>query len=226
MANNMESEFGKYLPEVFREDPATLDFLRAFEAILLGNIDLPAGAQGQAPQGLEQTIDDLARFFTPGMSPDNGAPDGFLLWLSQWMALSIRMDVDLATRRDFIATMAKRYRIRGTKESMRDLLHVFTKKDVRDISISDQVTGEPHFFQVMLDLENVKTGDSKEEFDRVMEIAHAVICMEKPAHTRYQLIPAITTMRIGKGQPSEPGATTYNIRVERNTRLGAARWKK
>jgi hypothetical protein len=65
--------------------------------------------------------------------------------------------------------------------------------------------------KVMLDLEKVKTSDSEEAFDRAMEIAHAVICMEKPAHTRYLPTSAITTMRIGKGLPSESGATSFAL---------------
>jgi phage tail-like protein len=223
MANNLDNQLLRYLPELFREDPATRDFLLAFEKLLLGRTDAVKEAQVNNPQGLEQTIEDLARYFTPGENPDDGTPEDFLPWLSQWVALSLRTDIDNTTRRAFVANMAKLYRDRGTKKGMQLLLEVLTKKGV---TINDQIDGEPHYFIVMLDLEAVKASDSIAAFERAKEIAHAVIGMEKPAHTRYLLIPAITTMRIGQREQPSPGPTKYFIRVGKNTRLGAARWKK
>src|SRR5260221_9247248 len=165
----MDNQLLQYLPEVFRQDPATRDFLLAFEKLLLGRADTVEDAQGSNPRGLEQTIADLARYFTPGENPADGAPDDFLPWLSQWVALSLRTDIDIATRRAFIASMAKLYRDRGTRKSMQFLLEVLTKKGV---TINDQVDEEPHFFQVMIDLEAIKTSVGREAFERAKEIAH------------------------------------------------------
>jgi phage tail-like protein len=179
---------------------------------------------------LEQILDDLPRYFTPGQHEANGAPDDFLPWLSQWMALSLRTDIthdpvrDNALRRAFIARMAKLYRYRGTKKSMKELLEIFTS---RDVTIDDQKDGKPHYFEVHLNLETLKTSDSREAFERAKELAHSVIRLEKPAHTYYLLIPAVTTIRIGQRKEPPPPPrnvalpTKYFIRVGKNSRLGA-----
>lgn len=265
MANHMDNQLLQYLPEVirqevprqipdrpgvFRLDRATHDFLLAFEKILLGRVDTFPNAP--TVQGLEQTLNDLARYFTPGTSPANGAPDEFLPWLSQWVALSLRTDIfdsnsedsngikyeakNNAIRRTFIAQMPELYRTRGTQESLTKLLEVFTQGGASGVTIESPVEGKPHFFKVMLNLETYKHSDSdttpykdskaKKVFERTKELAHSVIRLEKPAHTHYLLIPAVTTMRIGlrKKPPRVPSnvevPTKYNVIVGVNTRLG------
>lgn len=226
----MDKQLFTYLPDILREDPGARDFLKAFEHILLGNADSPPDEQGKTLQGLEQILNNLPRYFSPGRDETDGVPDAFLPWFSQWLALSLRADItqnpakDNAIRRAFIARMAELYRYRGTKKSMQELLQIFTS---RDVTIDDQVEGESHYFKVMLNLEAIKTSDSREAFERAKELAHSVIRLEKPAHTRYLLIPAVTTMRIGQQQPPPPPPanvglpTKYFIRVGKNTRLGA-----
>src|SRR5262249_7669212 len=126
----------EYLPEVLREDPGTKDFLQAFERILLGGTDSVIDERGKELQGVEETLNDLPRYFSPGQNENNGTPDSFLPWLSQWMALSFRTDITLDTvkdnaiRRAFIARMAQLYRYRGTKKSLKELLEIFTSRDV------------------------------------------------------------------------------------------------
>lgn len=225
----------QYLPQVFREDPGTRAFLQAFERILLGGQKDVTSVLAENPRGLERTLDDLARYFTAGDDETNGAPNDFLPWLSQWLALSLRTDItqdagkDRAIRRKFIASMAQLYRYRGTRQSMQQLLEIFTSKDV---TIEDQVDGTPYFFKILLNLEELKTSDSKAAFERAKELAHSVIRLEKPAHTRYLLIPAVETMRIGQRQaPPPPPAnvalpTRYSIRVGINTRLGVTPTKR
>lgn len=231
----------QYLPEIYRQDQATRDFLLAFEKILLGRTD-DAKTQGiidkENPQGLEQTLDNLQRYFTPGSdSTEDTAPDDFLPWLSQWVALSLRWDITLDPeenndrRRKFIAQMAQLYRYRGTKQSMQKLLAIFSQADEQAVIIDDEVDDKPYFFKVLLPLEAFKDSDHKKEFERRMELAHSVIRLEKPAHTYYQLIPNITTMRIGQRREPPPASdqvtipTGYKIIVGKNTRLGLARRK-
>lgn len=226
----MDQQLLQYLPEVFQQDAATRDFLRAFARILLGGEKDLNNLLQENPRGLEEILDDLPRYLRPGTDQTDGTPDEFLPWLSQWVALSLRTDItrdpvrDRAIRRAFIARMAQLYRYRGTKKSMKELLEIFTS---RDVSIDDQIDGQPHFFKILLNLETIKTSESKEAFERAKELAHSVIRLEKPAHTRYLLIPAVITMRIGQRQapPPPPGSvtlpTTYFIRVGINTRLGA-----
>jgi phage tail-like protein len=215
-------------PTGFLVDPATADLLKAFEKVLLGRPDGVA----EPALGLEQIVDGLARYFTPGTSAADGTPDEFLPWLSQWVALSLRTDIfqadgtigqaqaealNLGKRRRFIGRMAYLYRIRGTRQSMQELLEIFTGAAV---TIDDQVDGEPHFFKVLLNLEALKGSGSRAAFERAKELAHSVIRLEKPAHTRYLLVPLVVTMRIGRGWPAAPDRTAYYIRVGDNTRLG------
>lgn len=244
MANKTENQLLQYLPEVFQEDHATRDFLLAFEKILLSRIDVGETADKintdellNNLQGLEQILDDLARYFTPGTNSENGAPDEFLPWLSQWVALSLRWDItsdqgtNNARRREFIAEMAQLYRYRGTKKSMQKLLAIFSQADEKDVHIDDEVEDKPYFFRILLPLEEFKDSDHKKEFERRMELAHSVIRLEKPAHTYYQLIPNVITFRIGQRREPPPAPsgvtppTTYKVIVGKNTRLGFARRK-
>lgn len=227
----MADELLQYLPEVFRVDPngegdtssAMRDFLRAFERVLIGFDD------GDPQLGLEKILDDLSRYFTAGTKKDDGTPDSFLPWLSQWVAMSLRTDssaeagMNNETRRRLIANRVRLYRMRGTKSGLEELLGIFTS---RKVVIEDQIDGEPHFFRVTLSLDDIKTGDNKAAFDRAKEVVHSVISQEKPAHTRYLLIPLVKTMRIGqRREPPPPQAhvslpTPYSICVGRSTRLG------
>ena len=210
-----------------RVDPATEDFLKAFEKVLVGRTDAVEPAFG-----LEQIVDGLARYFTPGTSAVDGAPDEFLPWLSQWVALSLRTDIVQAggtitpaeaenqnrdKRRQFISRMAHLYRFRGTKESLTELLKIFTGADV---TIDDQVDDDPHFFKVLLNLGALTGSGSRAAFERAKELADSVIRLEKPTHTRYLLVPFVRTLRIGHGWPSAQDRTDYYIRVGDNTRLG------
>ncbi len=231
-----------WLPEVFRapkdddlqagrdHDQALADFLRAFERLLLGGDDDLGALLGSNPRGLEDQVADLPRLFTPGTSAADGAPDEFLPWLSGWLALSLRTDItqdpakDNLIRRRFIARMAQLYPYRGTKRSLAELLAIFTG---RDVLIRDQFDDRPHYFEVQVNLEAIKTSADQAAFERAKELAHSVIQLDKPAHTRYLLIPALQTMRIGQRgapPPPPPGVTLptdYAIEVGVNTRLGA-----
>ncbi|MFN7741697.1 MAG: phage tail protein, partial [Cyanobacteriota bacterium] len=187
------------LPEVFRsrENEKLADFLKAYEKVLLGRPDIGTLPDLPFPdedlkslRGLEDILDDLPKHFQPLETPDD-----FLPWLSQWVALSVVLQRAVADNkermRNFIAEMSKIYRSRGTKEGMARLLEIFTGKRV---SIDDQIDGEPFCFKVM-----IYVSPSNEQRD--MMLARAVINLEKPAHTRYRLIPAVPTMQIGKGWP-------------------------
>jgi len=222
--------------------------LKAFERLLMdGADDLSNVLEPHAnPRGLEDLLDDLPRYFTPGSSELDGTPDAFLPWLSQWVALSLRTDITYGEnknparenqlRRNFIAELADIYRHRGTRLSMQRLLGVFTaRREIKDgklvvtpreVLINDQLDGQPHYFVIQLNLEDVKGGSSTEDFKRVSELARSVIDLERPAHTRYLLQPIFVTMRIGqRAEPpkSPPGGqlpTNDFVRVGDTTRLG------
>lgn len=244
----------------FRVDPAMADFLQAFESVLLRRLLPPEDEPTEPKRGLEEIVDDLARYFTSGTNGGNGAPDDFLPWLSQWVALSLRADIfqagarltrdladkfngfaggndflpnvplnqsdanklNLLKRREFIGQMIYFYRKRGTKANMKQLLEIFT---CADATIIDQVDGKPHFFIVELSLEALKGSGDRASFFRAQELAHSVIQLEKPAHTYYQLVPQVITMRIGRSWRTPDGRRDYYIRLrdarqEGNSLLG------
>jgi phage tail-like protein len=197
----------QYLPAVYQEDPFLGRFLLAFEKILLGrqdNVTLPT-LDGKFPgQGLEECIAGVAEYFDPYKTPAE-----FLPWLASWTAFSLRADVEVMKQRQFIARIAQLYRWRGTKKNLQDLLSIFTvsvptviEQEVSGTQIGVHSTvgkdmyigGEkPHFFHVKISLPRAAPAVQ----ERQMNIARALIDLEKPAHTFYELVPAFPSMRIG-----------------------------
>lgn len=193
----------KSLPAIFQEDQFLSDFLLAFEKILIGRDPEP----GVAFQfvGLEETIAGIATIFDPRETPEN-----FLAWLSEWTAFTLRADLDIPKQREFLANIIQLYRHRGTKKNLQKLLKIFTigdpvimETDVGEFQIGVHSTigedtyiggGAPHFFRVTIALHR----DTPEAQARQMEIAHALIELEKPAHTYYELEAHYPSMQIGR----------------------------
>ncbi len=192
-----------YLPAIYQEDPFLNQFLLAFEEILLGrssDLNFPA-------TGIEQTIAQLPKLFDPDQTPE-----AFLSWLSGWVAFSGRADLQPIQQRAFIGRVISLYRRRGTKENLQELLQIFvrgepvirepggTELQIGKTSRIGQDTflagGAPHFFEVEINL----PGDLEPNLrSRQIEIARALIELEKPAHTYYTLIPKVlATIQIGK----------------------------
>src|SRR5690349_384806 len=142
------------LPAIYREDPFLGQYLWAFEKILLG---------------LESRVDTLDALFDPLRSDPE-----FLPWLSSWVAFTLRNDLDLPTQQKFLAKVIPLYRKRGTIESLKKLIAIFTS--VEPI-ISEATTADtgPHYFRVTIALP--RGADSQ------AAIARALIEIEKPAHT-------------------------------------------
>lgn len=210
------SSLMEYLPGIYREDPTLGRFLLAFEEILLAHRDTHADPTNQKElQGLEEIIAGISNLFDP-----NKVPEEFLPWLAGWVAFTLWADVDVEKQRDFIANMTKLYRWRGTKNNLRQLLDIFTGGKTSFPDLSDNE--EPHYFKVSLDLSELVSVDATEEerqakLKRQIEIAYALIHLEKPAHTRYTLQLIFPSFRIG----SQAKGTKFHTRVGKNTRLGA-----
>lgn len=244
MANN-EKKLADYLPYDYRkkgqngEETDALKFLKAFDRILLGsNANNKTGNEElDAIEGLEDKIARLSEYFHPAPAK---TPSEFLPWLSQWVALSLRVDISEVQQRKFIEKIIPLYRMRGTKTNMVELLKLFVGEG-RSVSITEQESG-PHFFTVLLDLNDVKDGNSKDDYERAEQKAHSIISLAKPAHTRYQLIPKIDAFRIGDSSkkdqndkfdpnfnfnscPNNQDNKTCPIILGRNTRIGIANWK-
>jgi phage tail-like protein len=195
-----------YLPAIYRDDPFLSRYLWAFEKILLGRNDnriIPGEKKGSETRSLEETINGIPALFDP---LDEHTPKEFLPWLASWVALSLRADLGDIEQRRFVANIIQRYRRRGTKENLIELLKIFlqiTPEIDEDAFPSDDFIarhsefkkGERplHFFKVTVWLSQ----PTHETVQRKIEIAHAIIELEKPAHTFYELETRFLSMRIG-----------------------------
>ncbi len=198
----------EYLPTIYQADPLLGQFLLAFEKILLGvendNVTLPElkNEQKFPPKGLEEVIAGLATYFDPQQTPDE-----FLSWLASWTALSLRADIATSYQREFISKIIKHYQWRGTKANLEELLQIFVrgKPSVNETALGGS---SPHFFTVTIVLAEELKGD-RQRLARQLEIANALIQLEKPAHTDYKLIPIFPgTIQIGDRDSSVLGVNT------------------
>ncbi len=197
------------LPAVFQEDreagaPNFLGrFLLGFEQLLLGlNVD--------GEPGLEETMARLYRYFEPGVSLADGerAPKEFLQWLAGWVALTLREDWDDLRQRDLIAKAAPLYRLRGTKRGVEEFLRIYTRLGVRideestpfQIGVHSTIGqdtildgGSPFFFKVQVLLREFDPAQMKVQ----NQVAHAIVDLQKPAHTYYALSVETPIFQIG-----------------------------
>lgn len=199
-AANPQSRLLEYLPAIYHEDPFLGEYLSAFEKVLIGRDD----GQSFASESLESIIAGIASLFDPLTTPDD-----FLPWLSGWTAFSLRADLDLSKQRDFISRIIRLYARRGTKENLEELLEIFVSgKPTILESLADDIQigvtstigsdtwiggGIPHYFQITIVLPQLDT----RVINRQVEIAAALIELEKPAHTFYDLKIEHFTMQIG-----------------------------
>lgn len=199
-------------PEVPGEPPFIGRFLLAFEQILSGH-----GLSGEP--GVEEILDGIPgalagvqRYFEPGagatVADSQRAPAAFLEWLSGWVALSLRADLDEAQQRQLIARAVSLYRMRGTRRGLAELLSIYALPNptIEEFATAFQIGvhstigedtridgGPAHFFRVTIRLPD----PDLQAFARQREIATAIIDMEKPAHTYYELRVETPAMQIG-----------------------------
>jgi phage tail-like protein len=197
--SNRANKLLQYLPALYQEDRLTGRFLLAFEKILLGPLDDGSVRQ----KGLEETIDALATFFNPEQTPTE-----FLDWLSGWVALSLRVDLDELQQRDFIANAVWLYRLRGTKKGLAQVVELYTRLGVTitepsmdafqlaDYSTVGEDTllggGPPYFFHVFARLSTTEPALIKKK----KQVITAILDMEKPAHTNYILDVSTPSLQI------------------------------
>ena len=201
------SGYLKYLPGIYQQDVENGAFfgryLKIFEKILTGIDDIAAGADGL--EGMEEVVARLFTFFAP-----DTAPTEFLDWLAGWMALILRGDWEESKKRRLIGRILSLYRIRGTKKGLEEYINIYLPGV--DVEIVEVVApfqigvtstigkdtylggGPPHFFSVTIilpepDLELKKIREKE---------VRAIIDLEKPAHTYYELKTIVPTLQIGK----------------------------
>ncbi|MFZ6756251.1 phage tail protein [Undibacterium sp. Ji50W] len=180
MPEKMTTELLELLPAQYHADTQLRDFLLAFERVLLSD------GQGD---GLEEKISQLATQLDPYRAPLDHLP-----WLASWMGLTIDADYPADKQplyRQFVGQTVPRYRQRGTKAGMLELLEDFTGKIAQIWS-----TAKPHSFVVMLSLDHLRVKGDLNELERLNRVANALIQREKPAHTCYELRPKFTTFQV------------------------------
>jgi phage tail-like protein len=190
----------KLLPSIFSEEPFVGRFLLAFEEVLTG-LD---GGVPTPTEGIEETIADIASLFDARKTREE-----FIPWLAGWVALGLRADWTVAQKRDFLAKIVPLYRRRGTKENLADLLKIYTGLTPVITGVEDAefqigvhstigkdtwIEGSPpHRFQVSVTMPN----PDQKTLQRQTQIARALIDLQKPAHTTYDLHIVFNTMQIG-----------------------------
>ena len=100
----------KHLPAIYGHRAEARDFLERFLTLhetVLGN--------------LEQTIDDLPRFFDPLAAPDGEFPS-WLRWLAGWLAFDLNDAWSETESRKYLSQAFELYGIRGTVEGLRRYL--------------------------------------------------------------------------------------------------------
>jgi phage tail-like protein len=216
------SRYLDYLPAVYREDPppgadATWlgHFLRGFEAILTGVGDPSAPGLEEMLDGVRDANGEVVqrgieRLFEAGPDRLDGdrAPDEFLQWLSGWVALSLRADVESDRQRLLIANAVRLYHLRGTKTGLEELVGIYTTlgATIEETSPRLQIGvhstigvdtaldgGAPHYFRLTIRLSTTLPA----EIAAKRRIVTAIIDAEKPAHTYYTLNVETPILQVG-----------------------------
>jgi phage tail-like protein len=206
------SSYLKDLPAIFSEHPFLGRFLLAFEQVLTGLPDVP-DHEAVPGLGLDEIIASMSTLFDPQASWDAILPEQerqkeFLQWLAGWVALGLRADWTDAQKREFLAKVVSLYRTRGTEKNLVELLRIYTifspiisgteENEFQiglhsTIGVDTFINGTtPHFFRVSVTMPNPDPSTLR----RQREIATALIDLQKPAHTDYELKITVETMQI------------------------------
>jgi phage tail-like protein len=194
-----ESAYLRYLPTIYQQDPFLRRFLLIFESVL---------------RPLETAVDNLPLYTEPEV-----APDEFVPWLAQWVALALDSTWPLARQRALIANAVEIYRWRGTIYGLK--LHIMTYcgaealvqeyrsgfvlgKDNR-LGLTTQLSATPAnplLFVVTVPLTHPKQADA--------QVLRQIVEENKPAHAVYRLRlvrvsgPRPDTLPIGALRPAQP----------------------
>lgn len=211
--SNGSSTYLRHLPETFgapRPDgsaPFLGQFLKIFEALMAGRDD----ALAIGMEGIEDTIEKFPECLDPSLAPIESPlpPAGTLLrsefldYLGSWVALAIDQNWDLAKRREWARRIVPLYKRRGTRDGLQEYLSTFVGNQVRvdepdgGITLNEDNTtlgvdtfiadAPAYFFRV-----RILYGFPPDPFDytvwnNLIAGTRAIVDLEKPAHTYYQL---------------------------------------
>jgi phage tail-like protein len=202
------SSYLRSLPGIYQQDAERGAFigryLKIFEKILAG-IEDGVLAGTTRIEGIEQIIARIYGFFDPST-----APKDFLSWLASWMALMLRDDWEEVKKRRLLGRIMSLYRIRGTKKALEEYIRIYVVEggvEITEVVAPLQIGvtstigedtyiggGPPHFFVITVTLPE----PDLELKARREAAVRAIIDLEKPAHTYYELITIVPTLQIGK----------------------------
>lgn len=208
VAIEQPSSYLRFLPGIYQQDAERGAFigkyLKIFEKILSG-IDDGVSAGTSQLEGIEQIIDHIYEFFEA-----EKAPSDFVSWLAGWMALMLRDDWEEEKKRRLLSRILSLYRIRGTKKALEEYIRIYVVEggvEITEVVAPLQVGvtstigkdtyiggGPPHFFFITVTLPE----PDLDLMARREQAVRAIIDLEKPAHTYYELKTIVPTLQIGK----------------------------
>ena len=210
---NSPSTYLQHLPEIFRAQrpdggaPFVGEFLKIVEALLAGRED----AQAIGINGVEEVIDDFTDFLDPTLTPVESPlpPPGTLLrsdfldYLASWVALILDQNWDLEKKREWTRRIVPLYKRRGTRDGLQDYLTTFVGDQVRidepdggiTLAIDNTTLGvdtfiadaPAYFFRVLITYGFPPTPVDFGVWNNLLAGTRAIVDLEKPAHTYYQL---------------------------------------
>lgn len=171
-----ESVLARYLPAIYQQDPFLQRFLLIFESVLLP---------------IERVVGNLPLYTEPEIAPEH-----FLPWLAQWVALSLDSAWPIERQRALIANAVEIYRWRGTKWGLKLHIKAYTGHEplIQEYQAGFVLGKEsglgwttqllrtpanPLLFVVTAPVTNPRQVDA--------EVLRTIIEEDKPAHTTYRL---------------------------------------
>ena len=157
-ADELESIYRRYLPDIFQEN----DFLRRFLLIFQ-----------EIWEPLEQRQDHIEMYFDP-----HTCPASFLPWLASWFDLSLNTRWPEARIRALLAEAMDLYSLRGTQYGLARMIEVCTGLS----PVITDIPSQPFVFRIRIAL---PPGSPRDMLDR--ELLADLIQAHKPAHAGYIL---------------------------------------
>lgn len=185
----LQSEYMKYLPELYRRDDTMSRFLMLFESFW---------------KPIEQQISQIYCYFDPDLTPEK-----FLPWLASWVGVYWDETLPEKRKRRLLRSAVSLYQGRGTKQALEEFLQIYSDGEVEIIEhpahnlvlgkqsrlgqkVALGVNNFPHTFSVNMkirkdDFEFQLTPDP-DQLERIFQRKiDAIIDVQKPAHTACKL---------------------------------------
>ena len=190
-----KSSLLKYLPNIYQDDDLMGRFLMLFDSFI-------------AP--IEGQINAQYNYFDPFLTPVE-----FLPWLASWSGIVLDEAIPECRRRRLLKEAARLFKLRGTRRGLKDYLELYSGGKAQiDEHFSENFTlnprsylgpgialgtiNVPNTFHVSVKVPPDPADDNIEMRNRRLRLLEskieAIIEMEKPVHTGYELIVEIDPM--------------------------------